>query len=292
MSFLYDNFWDDCIEKKKKPIKKNLRNENIRNKILKATNLSFDLGNFEISINSSCENQNINKKKKSKSLSSRNIHFISNKKPKINNLKKNNTSLNTIELNFQKQLKECTFKPKILKLKNNSKIKNKIDSYIKEPYYKRFKLFTLKQKNFEIKNVTKNELSFNSKYSFKPIIHPCLDFNKIRLNQRNEELNYIYYKKMEWVRNQKRKLKEELSTKYIYYGENLILKNYNDCKTIHKNTSNKIRKSLSQKDTMNCINYLHSQLMKIKSNIDDNDKNELFNQTEIKNKVFKSFNLF
>ncbi len=292
MSFLYDNFWDDCIEKKKKPIKKNLRNENIRNKILKATNSSFDLGNFEISINSSCENQNINKKKKSKSLSSRNIHFISNKKPKINNLKKNNTSLNTIELNFQKQLKECTFKPKILKLKNNSKIKNKIDSYIKEPYYKRFKLFTLKQKNFEIKNVTKNELSFNSKYSFKPIIHPCLDFNKIRLNQRNEELNYIYYKKMEGVRNKKRKSNEELSTKYTYYGENLLMKNYNDCKTNYKNTTNKIRKSISQKEIINCINDLHSKLMTIKSNIDNNDKKELINQTEIKKKIFIGFNRF
>ena len=292
MSFLYDHFRDDCIEKKKNPIKKDLRKDNIRNRILKAINSSFDFGNYEISINSSCENKNISKKNRTKSLSSRNLYLDSNKKSNYKTLKKNNNCLTSIELNCQKELRECTFKPNIIKLKKNSKLKQKVDSYIQEPYYKRFKLFSLKQKNFQIQKKTKNELLFNSKYSFKPIINPCLDFNKIRLNQRNEELNYIYYKKMEWVRNQKRKLKEELSTKYIYYGENLILKNYNDCKTIHKNTSNKIRKSLSQKDTMNCINYLHSQLMKIKSNIDDNDKNELFNQTEIKNKVFKSFNLF
>ncbi len=292
MSYLYDNFWDDCIEKKKKPIKKNLRNENIRNKILKATNSSFDLGNFEISINSSCENKNISKKNRTKSLSSRNLYLDSNKKSIYKTLKKNNNCLTSIELNCQKELRECTFKPNIIKLKKNSKLKQKVDSYIQEPYYKRFKLFSLKQKNFQIQKKTKNELLFNSKYSFKPIINPCLDFNKIRLNQRNEELNYIYYKKMEGVRNKKRKSNEELSTKYTYYGENLLMKNYNDCKTNYKNTTNKIRKSISQKEIINCINDLHSKLMTIKSNIDNNDKKELINQTEIKKKIFIGFNRF
>ena len=51
MSFLYDNFWDDFIEKNKIPIKKNLKKKNIRNKILKATNSLFDLGNKEITVN-------------------------------------------------------------------------------------------------------------------------------------------------------------------------------------------------------------------------------------------------
>ena len=284
MSFLYDHFWDDCIEKKKNPIKKDLRKDNIRNRILKAINSSFDFGNYEISINSSCENKNISKKNRTKSLSSRNLYLDSNKKSNYKTLKKNNNCLTSIELNCQKELRDCTFKPNIIKLKKNSKLKQKVDSYIQEPYYKRFKLFSLKQKNFQIQKKTKNELLFNSKYSFKPIINPCLDFNKIRLNQRNEELNYIYYKKMEGVRNKKRKSNEELSTKYTYYGENLLMKNYNDCKTNYKNTTNKIRKSISQKEIINCINDLHSKLMTIKSNIDNNDKKELINQTEIKKK--------
>jgi len=297
MSFLYDNFWDDCIEKNKIPIKKNLKKKNIRNKILKATNSLFDLGNKEITLNSSCEKEKVTKKIKSKSLSSRNIYLDLYNKSKIKHLKKNNNSLSTIELSYQKELKECTFKPNILKLKKNSKIKHKIDSYIKKPYYKRFKLFSIKQKNFEIQNSAKKEFSFNTQYSFKPTIHPCLDFNKIRINQKNEEINNLYYKKMEWVRNQKRKSKEELSTKYTYYGENSILKNYNDCKTINKNNSNKIKKSLSQKDTINCINYLHSQLMTYKSNVDDvddneNNKNELIDKSEIKKKIFIGFNRF
>ncbi len=90
MSFLYDHFWDDCIEKKKNPIKKDLRKDNIRNRILKAINSSFDFGNYEISINSSCENKNISKKNRTKSLSSRNLYLDSNKKSIYKTLKKNN----------------------------------------------------------------------------------------------------------------------------------------------------------------------------------------------------------
>ena len=96
MSFLYDNFWDDCIEKNKIPIKKNLKKKNIRNKILKATNSLFDLGNKEITLNSSCEKEKVTKKIKSKSLSSRNIYLDLYNKSKIKHLKKNNNSLSTI----------------------------------------------------------------------------------------------------------------------------------------------------------------------------------------------------
>ena len=277
-----DNFWDDCKEKVNNSIQKKAKIEN-KKSIAKISNSSFDLGSIAITTNN-----NTNKNIKHQSISSGNIFKDVNNESKIRNYKrKQNQSVNSLKNNNLKDLKECTFQPKILHLKNKE-IKNKIYKYIQKPYYERFKLFMLKQKDFELKSSLQKEFS-KTKYSFKPEIHRCLNFNNIIKNQRNEDLNDSYYKRMEFARFQRKlKLKDE-NTKNNYYGENLKLKNFNDCKTSNKNNSLKIKKSLSQKDALLYFKYLHSELMTMNS-INENDKNGIINEDEIKRKIFISYN--
>ena len=113
-----DNFWDDCKEKVNNSIQKKVKNEN-KKSIAKISNSSFDLGSIAITTNN-----NTNKNIKHQSISSGNIFKDVNNESKTRNYKrKQNQSVNSLKNNNLKDLKECTFQPKILHLKNKE-IKN------------------------------------------------------------------------------------------------------------------------------------------------------------------------
>ena len=119
-----DNFWDDCKEKVNNSIQKKAKNES-KKSIIKLSNSSFDLGSISITINN-----NTNKNIKHQSISSRNIfNNLYNESKTRNYKRKQNQSVNSLKSNNLKDLKECTFQPKILNLKNKV-IKNKIYKYI------------------------------------------------------------------------------------------------------------------------------------------------------------------
>ena len=127
MSHIHDNFWDDCenIEKPKKftiqMLKDNLRKRTYRRQSKnKEKFLSKDLSGLEI----------------------RNKLYNDGQSRNIRIKKKSNEA--TLE-EKNRETFECTFHPKVLKIKSSS-LKSKIDNYSKWNIYDRNKVYQMKKR--------------------------------------------------------------------------------------------------------------------------------------------------
>ena len=279
MALIQDNFWDDCdndisFDKQLKSLS-NLNNTKCINKTQNSTiNTSTISLKYKNSTNysNSVNIKVFHKKKKSMTNIFQNLYIDALTRNYKNNHK---MFLSTNDKKVQKDLKECTFTPNITKLKNNSLVKYHIDEYSKYPLLERFKLFHKKKETFQLKNRVRKLVQSAEKFNFIPEIHKCINFEKIKKNN-YDEYNRSFYQRMENSRTLRENNEKNKLSRFSYYGQNSILRNYSDCKekkTYHRrNLSDEInfKKYLTQREMKQCEKYIHSELMTIKYNDDDN----------------------
>ncbi len=103
-----------------------------------------------------------------------------------------------------------------------------------------------------------------------------MNFEKIKNND-YDEYNRNFYQRMENSRTLRDNIKKNKLSRLSYYGENSILKNYCDCKEKkiyhRRNLSYEInpKRYLTQRDMKECEKYIHSELMTIRYNDDENN---------------------
>ena len=272
MDYIQDNFWDDCSNNNKHLNKRFQKNNTSICKNLNKTQNS--------TINSSTisyKNKNsrnctlyINSKgfKKSKLLPKifANLYLDAlNRNHKLNN-KSNLSSINKKNI---EDLEECTFHPKITKLKNNSQLKLSVDKYCENSLLVRFKIFNKKKEDFKFKGKIRKRINSEEKNTFTPEIHKCLNFNRIE-KETNDNINF--YNRMEKARSLREIREKNKSSRLFYYGENSVFQNYCNCqekKLFHKrNLSSEIKfnNSMSLKKMIKYTKYIHSELMSINFN--------------------------
>ena len=280
MELVEDNFWDDCdndilFDKQMKTF----NNTNNNKCINKTQNSTINTSTISLRCKNSTNASN--------SVNIKVFHKKKNSMPNIfqslyidaltRNYKVNHQMMCTSnDKKIKNDLKECTFTPKITKLKNKSLIKYHIDEYSKYPLLERFKIFKRKKDTFQFKKRLKKITKSVEKYNFFPKINKCMNFEKIKNND-YDEYNRNFYQRMENSRTLRDNIKKNKLSRLSYYGENSILKNYFNCKEKkiyhRRNLSYEInpKRYLTQRDMKECEKYIHSELMTIRYNDDENN---------------------
>ena len=280
MALIQDNFWDDCDDVKLFDQQIKILNNSNNNKCINKTQNST-INTSTISLR--CKNSTNG----SKSVNIKVFHKKKNSMPNIfqtlyidaltRNYRVNHQMmLTTNDKKNKNDLKECTFTPKITKLRNNSSIKYHIDEYSKYPLLERFKIFKRKKETLQLKKSIRKIVKSVEKYNYMPKINKCLDFEKIKKNN-YDDYNRTFYQRMENSRTLRENDKKNKLSRSNYYGENSILRNYSDCKEKknyhNRNLSHEInyKKYLTQREIKEYEKYIHSELMTIRYNDEENN---------------------
>ncbi len=180
------------------------------------------------------------------------------KKDNINKNKfSNKKSISSLDLKINLELKECTFKPKLNKIRNQV-LKKKLDNYCQWSIYERSKIFMKKkEEDIFINKIFLREQNMND-CKFKPKINQRLKFNKI--DKKENPSTIQFYERMKNSRNRK----NFSLTSSIYSIEHSIIPQTSK-KEIGNYKKNK-NKSMTDKEVLELKKNLHDKLMTIDFN--------------------------
>lgn len=180
------------------------------------------------------------------------------KKDNINKNKfSNQKSISSLDLKTNLELKECTFKPKLIKIRNQV-LKKKLDNYCQWSIYERSKIFMKKkEEDIFINKIFLREQNMNN-CKFKPKINKRLKFNKIDKKENHSTIQF--YDRMKNSRNRK----NFSLTSSIYSIEHSIIPQTRK-KDIGNYKKNK-NKSMTDKEVLELKKNLHDKLMTIEFN--------------------------
>jgi hypothetical protein len=183
-----------------------------------------------------------------------NIH----KKDNINKNKfSNQKSISSLDLKTNLELKECTFKPKLIKIRNQV-LKKKLDNYCQWSIYERSKIFMKKkEEDIFINKIFLREQNMND-CKFKPKINKRLKFNKIEKKENHSTIQF--YDRMKNSRNRK----NFSLTSCIYSVEHSI--NPQIRKKDFGNYKKNKNKSMTDNEVLELKKNLHDKLMTIEFN--------------------------
>ena len=248
MSHLHDNFWDDCKEDDPKFFEFNPKTKSytVIEKNPRSKQKRSSKANLAIEHSNKLYNDAL----------SRNRRFY------------NNNNRYASKENRDKELSECTFHPKILDIKS-TELKTKIENYSKWPIYERGKIFQMKKRENNLRNNIELRSNYNNVYNYKPTINKNRSLDKIfSKKDDNDTINREYYDRMNNARTERVSAERSQLTNRENFYQNL-----DDSDGYYKLLTQRIKKknrAISQKKVNDCMRSLHSTLMSI--NLDNDDE--------------------